>query len=150
MFDLLKKVFASELVRFLIGGAINTLMGGILLPYLYEQIFGLQILFVFLGTKTYVSLLVGYLIWFSFAYLIQIKFVFRSRFVLKRFIAYPFTQIPNFLINNLFLHFFRNILVWPSLISFCLAAILTVPIMFVLVRFVVKAKEVGKKEKLKD
>lgn len=138
MIKLIKKLLSLEIIRFIIGGGINTLMGGMLLPYIFEVIFGEIELFTFLGVTTYVGLLVGYLIWFTFAYFIQIKFVFNTSFDVKRFIIYPFTQIPNFLINSLFLYLFRNILSLPGFVSYVLAAIATVPIMFVLVRLVVK------------
>ena len=128
-----------ELGRFLIVGGINTLMGGIIIPLIMKE--GLN-----LGTLTFLSLsldlplTIGYLVWFSFAYLIQIKYVFNSRFELKRYLIYPLSQIPNYLINSLFLYIFGTTLNLPSLVSYVLAALLAVPVMFIIVRIIVKTK----------
>ncbi len=144
MKDFIKKLFSHEIIRFIIAGGINTLLGGILLPTLFNLAFGKMILFTFLSTNAYWGLLVGYLLWFIPAYFIQIKFVFKTKFQLVRFIAYPFTQIPNFIINSLFYYLFGDICGLNSgiydFIALGLAAAITVPIMFVLVRLVVKAK----------
>lgn len=128
----------SELGRFLIGGGVNTVMGGILIPLVMRQ-FGFGT-FALIGISIDTPLTIGYLVWFSFAYLIQIKFVFNSRFELKRYLIYPFSQIPNYLINSIFLYVFNTLLVLPSFISYVLAAILAVPVMFIIVRLIVKTK----------
>ncbi|MDY4788397.1 MAG: GtrA family protein [Bacilli bacterium] len=136
MINFIKKVLSLEIVKFLIVGGINTLMGGILIPYLVRLF--LQGEPRFYGID--ISLTVGYLIWFTFAYLLQVKYVFNTNFNIKRYLLYPLTQIPNYLINQGFLYLFEKVLKLSSLISLFLAAILAVPIMFIIVRLVVKDK----------
>ena len=136
---LIKWFLGFELGRFLIVGGINTLMGGILIPLIFNLVFNLgEISFLTLSLD--LPLTLGYLIWFSFAYLIQIKFVFNSRFELKRYLIYPLSQIPNYLINSLFLFLFDSILNLPSWLAYGLAAIFAVPVMFIIVRIIVKTK----------
>lgn len=136
---LIKWFLGFELGRFLIVGGINTLMGGILIPLIFNIVFNLgEISFLTLSLD--LPLTLGYLIWFSFAYLIQIKFVFNSRFELKRYLIYPLSQIPNYLINSLFLFVFDSILNLPSWLAYGLAAIFAVPVMFIIVRIIVKTK----------
>jgi putative flippase GtrA len=135
----IKWLLKSELGRFLVGGGVNTLMGGILIPFVMKEGLGLTN-FTFLTLTLDLPLTIGYLIWFSFAYLINIKFVFKSRFEVRRYLLYPLTQIPNYIINQIFVYIFLTLLALPSIIAYGLSAVLAVPIMFVIVRVIVKTK----------
>ncbi|MCK9198193.1 MAG: GtrA family protein [Erysipelotrichales bacterium] len=136
----IKKLLETEVFRFLIAGGINTLVGGIIIPYIFKQIIA-NPTFTFLSISIDIPLTLGYLIWFSFAYIIQAKFVFKSDLVFKRYLIYPFSQIPNYALNQLFLYIFETALQLPSFISLVLAAICPIPIMFVIVRLIVKTKK---------
>lgn len=140
MKSLIKKLLSLEIIKFLFAGGINTLMGSILIPYVYNMLFGEQIWFTFLSTNVYWGLFAGYLLWLIPAFFIQLKVVFKSRFEWPRFLVYPLTQIPNFIINSFFYNLFFTVIGWPDLVSLVLAACITVPIMFVLVRLVIKTK----------
>lgn len=120
----------KEMFRFLIAGAINTLMGGILIPFILSK-------FIRLDFIIDIPLILGYLCWFTFAYFIQIKFVFNSTFEWKRFWAYPLSQIPNLLLNLGFKYVF-SLFINSNFITYVLAALLPIPIMFFIVRFIVK------------
>lgn len=126
----------KEIFRFLIAGAINTLMGGILIPFIFSQFINLDI---FID----IPLVLGYLCWFTFAYFIQIKFVFKSTFEWKRFWAYPLSQIPNLLLNLGFKYIF-SLFIDNELITYILSALLPIPIMFFIVRFIVKNNKEAK------
>lgn len=129
--DIIIDFFLSkEIFRFLIAGGINTLMGGILIPYLFS-------LFINVDIIIDIPLVIGYLIWFTFAYFIQIKFVFNSTFEWKRYWTYPLSQIPNLLLNLGFKYLFSMFIV-SELITYALAALCPLPIMFFIVRFIVK------------
>jgi putative flippase GtrA len=137
LFELFKKIFfffyEKEVIRFLLAGGINTLLGGIFIPYL------LSLVIPNTGILD-VPLVLGYIIWFPFAYLLQVYLVFRTKFDWKRFFIYPTTQIPNYLINTSLLYVFKDLLKLHSLVAYILAALIATPIMFVIVRFVVKKK----------
>lgn len=127
----------QEIIRFLIAGGINTVVGGILLPYLFKFIISSENVFM----TTFVPLLLGYIIWLPFAYSIQVKFVFQTSWEKKRFLIYPLTQIPNYGINQLLLFLFEQQLKLDPFLSLILAALAATPIMFILVRYVVKKKD---------
>ncbi len=137
MKELIKKLLNKEIVRFIIAGGVNTLFGGILIPILFRNI--LQTTTWQLGALTIdLPLTIGYLIWFSFAYLIQAKFVFKAPVQLKRYCLYPLSQIPNYALNQFFIWVFGTVCNFPYLVYYVLAALCPIPIMFVIVRLIVK------------
>ncbi len=144
MIKFIKKLLSYEFVKFVIAGGLNTLFGGILIPFLFSfanTIPDLVIGEIFVFS---VSLLIGYLIWFPFAYTLQVKFVFNTKWDLSRLGGYALTQVANLFVNQLMLYLFKNVLgitLLNGLVSLALAAFVTIPIMFVLVRLVVKKKE---------
>jgi putative flippase GtrA len=137
MTELIKRLFRNELIRFILIGGINTLMGGILIPFLFRLVIPNQIINV-LFVQLDLSLTVGYILWFTFAYLLQVHFVFQTEWSWPRFALYPLTQIPNYGLNQFFLWLFERQLEWPSILALGLSAILPIPIMFLLVRYIVK------------
>ena len=139
----IKKLMSSEFVKFVIVGGMNTLFGGILIPYAFS--FTNTVPDITIGSifSFSIALCLGYIIWFPFAYLLQVKFVFNSTWEWKRLGGYVVTQIANLFMNQLLLHLFKNVLnivMLNGLVAFALAALVNVPIMFVLVRLVVKKK----------
>lgn len=144
MLEKIKNILNKEFVKFVIVGGLNTLFGGILIPYIFSfanTIPDIQIGNIFAFS---ISLLIGYVIWFPFAYLLQVKYVFKTSWSLKRLGGYALTQIANLFMNQLLLYFFKYILqitLLNGLVSLALAAFVNIPIMFVLVRLVVKKKQ---------
>lgn len=139
-----------ELIKFVLVGGVNTLIGGILLPQLFQILTGEQSFILFDFFVIDMPIIYGFLVWFTAAYYLQIRFVFRCKWDWRRFCIYPLTQIPNIAINQILLYLFKDVLkitVWDNLIARALAAGCALPIMFVLVRLVVKPlKRKGKKE----
>ena len=135
------KVLILELITFVIIGGVNTLIGGILIPQLFQYLIGEQSFLLLNFFVIDMPIIYGFLVWFTFAYYLQIRFVFHCKWDWKRYCIYPLTQIPNMLLNQVFLFIFKDVLeitVWNNLIARGLAAAVALPIMFVLVRFVVK------------
>lgn len=146
MIEKIKKIYNEhktiilELFLFVLIGGINTLVGGILLPHLFQEL-GLNQVYKIGIFSIDMPIIYGFLVWFTFAYFLQIKFVFKCHFEWKRFLIYPLTQIPNIIINQFLLYFFRDylkILLLDGLVARVLSAGLALPIMFILVRLVVK------------
>ena len=130
-----------ELVRFVLVGGINTLVGGILIPYLFQLLTGEQSYLVFNFFVIDMPIIYGFLVWFTAAYFLQIKFVFKCKWDWKRFAIYPLTQIPNMILNQVLLFLFKdvlNITILDNLLARVLAAGCALPIMFIIVRLVVK------------
>lgn len=142
---LIQRYWKLEFIRFLIVGGINTAVGGITLPFLFTLL--LPVDFVdFFSFSINLPVLYGYLLWFSFAYLFQVYFVFQGRLDWRSYLIYPFTQLPNLGLNLFFIYLFRQVFQWPiDIINVALAALLPIPIMFFLVRFVIKGSWIQKK-----
>lgn len=147
--SLVKTYWKYEVIRFLFVGGINTVFGGFLIPFLIRQAFGSQstdwnLLFVTIN----IPITLGYLIWFTPAYFLQVYVSFQTQPALARYAAYPFTQIPNYALQQLTFYLVASVLVWPDLVAYALSAILPIPIMFILVRFIVKGKWLKSKAKI--
>lgn len=143
MIKFIKKLLSIEFVKFVIAGGLNTLFGGILIPFLISFANTIPDLVIGKIFVFSVSLLIGYVIWFPFAYTLQVKFVFNTKWDWSRLGGYALTQVVNLFVNQLMLYLFKNVLgitLLNGLVSLALAAFVTIPIMFILVRLVVKKK----------
>ena len=143
MIKFIKKLLSMEFVKFVIAGGLNTLFGGILIPFVFSFTNTIPDLVIGKIFVFSVSLLIGYVIWFPFAYTLQVKFVFNTKWDWSRLGGYALTQVVNLFVNQLMLYLFKNVLgitLLNGLVSLALAAFVTIPIMFILVRLVVKKK----------
>ena len=143
MIKFIKKLLSIEFVKFVIAGGLNTLFGGILIPFLFSFANTIPDLVIGKIFVFSVSLLIGYVIWFPFAYTLQVKFVFNTKWDWSRLGGYALTQVVNLFVNQLMLYLFKNVLgitILNGLVSLALAAFVTIPIMFILVRLLVKKK----------
>ena len=143
MIKFIKKLLSIEFVKFVIAGGLNTLFGGILIPFVFSFTNTIPDLVIGKIFVFSVSLLIGYVIWFPFAYTLQVKFVFNTKWDWSRLGGYALTQVVNLFVNQLMLYLFKNVLgitILNGLVSLALAAFVTIPIMFILVRIVVKKK----------
>ena len=123
-FSKFKHTFLSlQFIMFLIIGAINTI-NGIGLAYLYSLII----------KNVNLAFIIGYLTSLAIAYLLNSFLTFKEHLNFKKFIKFCISYIPNFLIQNTFVILFYNILNWEKLIVYSLAAILGIPITFLLLK----------------
>lgn len=129
------KTFLSlQFIVFLIIGVINTI-NGIGFAYLYS-------LFI---ENVNLSFIVGYITSLTIGYLLNTWLTFKEKVSFKKFIKYCISYIPNFLIQNGFVALFYNILHWEKLLVFCMAAIIGIPVTFLLLKlFAFRPKKKGK------
>lgn len=131
----LKKVFLSkEFFGFLVVGGINTI-NGIVFSYIYSIFLNVNIAFV-----------AGYITSMTISYLLNSTLVFKEDMGLTKYIKFCISYIPNFIVQNIFLVIFYNILGWNKLIVFALAAIVGVPVTFIIMKFFAFSK----KEKVQE
>ena len=131
----LKSVFFSrEFFSFLIVGGINTI-NGILCSYIYS---------IFLDVN--VSFVLGYITALTISYILNSTLVFRQSMGFVKFIKFCISYIPNFIIQNIFVWIFYNMLGWNKLIVFALAAVIGVPVTFIIMKFFAFGKKKNKKE----
>ncbi|MEX0060683.1 HAD-IB family phosphatase [Clostridium butyricum] len=115
--------FTKEFFTFLIVGGINTI-NGIIFSYVYS---------LFLGVN--VSFVLGYVTAMTISYLLNSTLVFKEDMGIVKYIKFCISYIPNFIIQNIFVLIFYNILHWNKLIVFALAAIVGVPVTFIIMKF---------------
>ena len=115
--------FTKEFFTFLIVGGINTI-NGIVFSYVYS---------LFLGVN--VSLVLGYVTAMTISYLLNSTLVFKEDMGVIKYIKFCISYIPNFIIQNIFVLIFYNMLHWNKLIVFALAAIVGVPVTFIIMKF---------------
>ncbi len=120
----IKETFMNrEFIIFLIIGCINT-FNGTVISYLYSLII----------PDVNVSFVCGYLTSLFIAYLLNTIFNFKEKLNLTKMIKFMISYIPNFIIQNAVVFLLYNVLSVHELISFAVAAVVGIPITFVLVK----------------
>jgi len=126
---LLMKFTNREFIKFIIAGIINTVLSYllylILLLYLTYQI------------SYVVSFILGILI----SYYINSKFVFNEQLSIKKLLSFPVVYVVQLLLNYLFLYVFIEILSISSKLAPLLVTIISLPVTFLLSRFVLKGNK---------
>ncbi|MBZ0314504.1 HAD-IB family phosphatase [Clostridium butyricum] len=115
--------FTKEFFTFLIVGGINA-VNGIVFSYVYS---------LFLDVN--VSFVLGYVTAMTISYLLNSTLVFKEDMGIVKYIKFCISYIPNFIIQNIFVLIFYNMLQWNKLIVFALAAIVGVPVTFIIMKF---------------
>ena len=122
----LKELFFNKnFLAFLIIGVINA-VNGIVFATIYA---------IFINTN--VAFILGYITSLSISYVLNSSFNFKERLQLSKYIKFCISYVPNFVIQNLFVVVFFNILQWPKLIVFVMAAIIGVPITYLCIKLFV-------------
>jgi len=124
--QLLNIFFSRQFLLFLFVGCINT-FNGILFSMLFNVLFDPNTSFV-----------CGYLLSLSINYILNSYITFKEKNLsFVKFIKFAIAYIPNFLIQNLCVIIIYNIMHWDKLIAYTLAAIIGIPITFLLTKFFV-------------
>ncbi|WP_338623506.1 GtrA family protein [Selenomonas sp. TAMA-11512] len=114
--------FTREFFLFLVIGCVNT-FNGVLFSNLFTMLFPVNIAFV-----------IGYILANLVAYVLCSRFLFHARLSVQRCVKFAVSYIPNFLIQNLIVFISYNLYALQPIIAFLLAAVLGVPITFLLVK----------------
>lgn len=155
-------LYEKEPFRFLIAGGINTVLG-IVASILFRLLFKAagwdpKISFDFLekiglvAPNMDIPYLIAFVLLLPVAYTLQAFISFRTKWSFMRFLIYPISSIPNFICQELFIWLFEVVLKLPSSVSYFLAPICSLPIMFFIIRFLVKPlkKKTEKKEETNE
>ena len=117
-----------EIIKFVIVGGINTL--DYYLVYL--------ILLKLLHIHYMVSHIIGFIVSFIIYYYLNCYFVYRVKPTLKKFLSFPLTQVVNMGMQSLFLYIFVRWFNFPSEIAPFVGLIVTIPITFILSKWILK------------
>ncbi|WP_297426451.1 GtrA family protein [Clostridium sp.] len=115
--------FTKKFIIFLIIGVINT-FNGTLFSYIYSSFLN--------GNIAFVS---GYISGLFISYILNSLITFKEKLNFKKFIKFAISYIPNFIIQNIVVIIIFNILGLNKLIAYVLAAIIGVPVTFILMKF---------------
>ncbi|MCS6131492.1 GtrA family protein [Clostridium botulinum] len=104
-------------------GIINTFIG-VVFSYIFSSFLNENLAFI-----------VGYICGLLVSYLLNSFFTFRENLDLNKFIKFSISYIPNFIIQNIVVLIVFNVMGLHKLIAYVLAAIIGVPVTFVLMKF---------------
>lgn len=119
---LFKMFFDKSFILFLFVGVVNTL-NGVIFSSLYSIAFQANLAFVF-----------GYITSLTISYLLNSFITFKENLTFKKYIKFCISYIPNFIIQNLIVFIVYNTLHLHKLIAYLLAAIIGIPVTFVLMK----------------
>ena len=114
--------FSREFILFVIIGVINT-FNGTLFSYIYSNFFNENIAFV-----------IGYISGLVISYILNSCITFRESLKFSKFIRFAVSYIPNFIIQNIVVIIVFNMMHFNKLIAYILAAIVGVPVTFILMK----------------
>lgn len=119
-----KKIFLNkEFILFIIIGVINT-FNGVIFSFIYSSLLNENVAFI-----------LGYISGLIISYLLNSYITFKEKIFFNKFIKFTVSYIPNFLIQNIVVIITLNILGLHKLIAYCLAAIIGIPVTFILLKF---------------
>lgn len=133
------KFWEQSFFRFLVVGGVNTALGYLLTLFLRLSLFSEVPKWVLLPNvlEFDVSNTVMFIILLPLAYTLQAVFAFRQPWRFRRLMIYPLSSIPNYLLQQGFILLFETVLSIPYIIAYGLAAILPIPLMYIVVKFLV-------------
>ena len=146
------KLYEKESFRFLIAGGINTLLGlvcTIILRNIYLH-FAEPAKWKILFTEIDIPYLIIFIALLPVAYTIQVFIAFRTKWKWKRMAIYPLSSVPNFLLQQLFIWLFETVIGLNYNISYFLAPICALPLMFFIIKFLVQPVKGKLEKKLKN
>ena len=120
----LKKMFLSqEFFMFLVIGVINTI-NGIWMSWAYSCLI----------PSVNVAFVVGYISSMVVSYILNSILTFKEKLSFGRYIKFFISYMPNFIIQNVMVMIFYNILGWNKLLVFAIAAVIGVPVTFLFMK----------------
>ncbi|CAA3868189.1 Putative sugar translocase in surface polysaccharides biosynthesis [Staphylococcus aureus] len=118
----------AEILKFIIVGGINTL------NYYVVYLLLLKLLHI----EYMISHITGFLVAFVISYYLNCYFVYRVKPTWRKFISFPITQIINVSLQTVLLYVFVSWLNLPAEIAPFAGLIITIPITFILSKWILK------------
>ncbi|HCT7599965.1 TPA: flippase GtxA [Staphylococcus aureus] len=118
----------AEILKFIIVGGINTL------NYYVVYLLLLKLLHI----EYMISHISGFIVAFVISYYLNCYFVYRVKPTWRKFISFPITQIVNVSLQTVLLYVFVSWLNLPAEIAPFAGLIITIPITFVLSKWILK------------
>ena len=124
LFKKIKNTFLDrKFVLFVLIGIINT-FNGVIFSFVYSSFLNENLSFV-----------LGYISGLIIAYILNSFITFKERLSFKKFSKFAVSYIPNFIIQNVVVILIFNVLGLHKLLAYTLAAVIGIPITFILLKF---------------
>jgi len=133
------RLWDQSFFRFIVVGGLNTALGYILTLLLRVGFFSEDPKWVLLPNilEFDVSNTIMFLILFPVSYTLQAVLAFRQPWRVRRLLIYPLSSIPNYLLQQGFILLFETGLSIPYILAYGLAAIIPIPLMYLVVKFLI-------------
>ncbi|PZI47900.1 flippase GtxA [Staphylococcus aureus] len=118
----------SEILKFIIVGGINTL------NYYVVYLLLLKLLHI----EYMISHITGFIVAFVISYYLNCYFVYRVKPTWRKFISFPITQLVNVSLQTVLLYVFVSWLNLPAEIAPFAGLVITIPITFILSKWILK------------
>ncbi|HDI1002540.1 TPA: flippase GtxA [Staphylococcus aureus] len=118
----------AEILKFIIVGGINTL------NYYVVYLLLLKLLHI----EYMISHITGFIVAFVISYYLNCYFVYRVKPTWRKFISFPITQLVNVNLQTVLLYVFVSWLNLPAEIAPFAGLIITIPITFILSKWILK------------
>ncbi|WP_065316774.1 flippase GtxA [Staphylococcus aureus] len=118
----------AEILKFIIVGGINTL------NYYVVYLLLLKLLHI----EYMISHITGFIVAFMISYYLNCYFVYKVKPTWRKFISFPITQIVNVSLQTVLLYVFVSWLNLPAEIAPFAGLIITIPITFILSKWILK------------
>ncbi|HDG5359189.1 TPA: flippase GtxA [Staphylococcus aureus] len=118
----------AEILKFIIVGGINTL------NYYVVYLLLLKLLHI----EYMISHITGFIVAFVISYYLNCYFVYRVKPTWRKFISFPITQIVNVSLQTVLLYVFVSWLNLPAEIAPFAGLVITIPITFILSKWILK------------
>ena len=118
-----EKKISIEFLRFLVLGCINAING-----ILFASVFSLF-------WQENIAFICGYMVSLLISYMLNSFITFQQKLAIVRYLKFCVSYIPNFILQNLIVILFLNILHWPSILVYTLAVGISVPITYLLIKY---------------
>ena len=82
-----------------------------------------------------IAFIFGYITGLVISYLLNSFITFKEELDIKKFVKFVISYVPNFIIQNIVVLLIYNILGLNEIIAYALAAIIGVPVTFILMKF---------------
>lgn len=118
----------AEILKFIIVGGINTL------NYYVVYLLLLKLLHI----EYMISHITGFIVAFVISYYLNCYFVYRVKPTWRKFISFPITQLVNVSLQTVLLYVFVSWLNLPTEIAPFAGLVITIPITFILSKWILK------------
>ncbi|HDJ3270552.1 TPA: flippase GtxA [Staphylococcus aureus] len=118
----------AEILKFIIVGGINTL------NYYVVYLLLLKLLHI----EYMISHITGFIVAFVISYYLNCYFVYRVKPTWRKFISFPITQLVNVSLQTVLLYVFVSWLNLPAEIAPFAGLVITIPITFILSKWILK------------